>query len=81
MTDGISYDLSALLSAWDKRPVLLLHCEADNVVVVEQAKRNAEILGSKGELHLFPNGDHAFTEHSDAAGALITDWLGRQINK
>lgn len=81
LTDGISYDLSALLSAWDKRPVLLLHCEADNVVVVEQAKRNAEILGSKGELYLFPNGDHAFTEHSDAAGALITDWLGRQINK
>lgn len=32
-------------------------------------------------VHLFPNGDHAFTEHSDAAGALITDWLGRQINK
>lgn len=81
LTDGLSYNLSELLNAWDERPVLMLHCEADNVVVVEQAKRNADILGAKGELHIFPNGDHAFTEHSDAAGKLITQWLGRKINR
>ena len=80
LTDGLSYNLSELLGDWDERPVLMLHCEADNVVVVEQAKRNAEILGAKGELHIFPNGDHAFTEHSDAAGRLIADWLGQKIN-
>lgn len=81
LSDAESYDLGALLTAWDERPVLMLHCEADDVVVVEQAKRNAAILGEKGNLKLFPNGDHAFTEHSDAAGALIAEWLGRKINR
>lgn len=81
LRDAESYDLGALLAAWDGCPVLMLHCEADAVVVVEQAKRNAEILGAKGELMLFPNGDHAFTEHSDAAGAAIAAWLGQKINR
>lgn len=81
LTDAANYNLGQLLSAWDERQVLMLHCEADDVVVVEQAKRNAKILGSKGELHLFPNGDRAFTEHSDAAGKLIASWLGKIINK
>lgn len=81
LRDAESYDLGGLLAAWDQRPVLMLHCEADAVVVVEQAKRNAEILGARGDLQLFPNGDHAFTEHSDAAGALIAEWLGRKINR
>lgn len=80
LSDAEEYDLGALLNGWDNRPVLMLHCEADAVVVVEQAKRNAEILGSRGELLLFPNGDHAFTEHSDAAGSLIAEWLERKIN-
>ena len=77
LTDFDKYDLSSILQGWDERPVLLLHCEGDSVVLVQQAKRNAEILGKAGELHLFPNGDHSFTDYSEKAGAIIADWLTR----
>lgn len=77
LTDFDNYDLSAILRGWRNRPVLLLHCEGDETVLVEQAKRNAELLGSNGELHLYPEGDHSFTEYSEQAGALIASWLGK----
>lgn len=81
LTDFDKYDLSALLRAWDGRPVLLLHCEGDATVLVEQARRNAELLGAAGELHIFPEGDHSFTLYSEQAGVLITDWLQRQTQE
>ena len=55
-------------------PVLLLHCAGDEVVLVRQAERNAEVLGERGELHIFENGDHSFTEYSEEAGELIAEW-------
>ena len=77
LTDFDNYDLSVILRGWRHIPVLLLHCEGDETVLVEQAKRNAKLLGVNGELQLYPEGDHSFTDYSEQAGALIAGWLGK----
>ena len=50
---------------------------ADEVVLAEQAQRNAAAIGNAAELHIFEGGAHSFTEYSDEAGALLSDWLGK----
>lgn len=79
LTDFDKYDLSAILKQLAQRglPVLVLHCEGDDTVLVEQGKRNAELLGACGELRLWPGGDHSFSEYSDEAGAVIAEWLSK----
>lgn len=77
LTDFDQYDLPALLQKAQPLPVLLLHCSADEVVLAEQAQRNAAAIGEAAELHIFAGGDHSFTEYSDEAGALLSDWLGK----
>ncbi len=74
LTDFDKYDLSKMLHEMH-RPVLVLHCEGDDTVLVWQARRNAELLGDYGELHIWPGGDHSFTDYSEEAGALIAEWL------
>ncbi len=78
LTDFDKYDLSACLNSL-QLPVLLLHCAGDATVLVEQARQNAAVLGDRGELHIFDGGDHSFTEHSDAAGALVAGWLQKKL--
>lgn len=75
LTDFDKYDLSAMLAGWDGRPVLIMHCAGDETVLAEQAVRNARLLGGCAQLHIFPGGDHSFTEYSEEAGALIASWL------
>lgn len=79
LTDFDQYDLPALLQKAQPLPVLLLHCSADEVVLAEQAQRNAAAIGEAAELHIFEGGDHSFTEYSDEAGALLSDWLGKRL--
>lgn len=79
LTDFDKYDLSALLAEKVHCPVLLLHCLGDDVVLAAQAKRNASLLGGRGELHLYEGGDHSFTEYSEAAGSVIEKWLGNVV--
>lgn len=79
LTDFDNYDLSALLKDEISCPVLLLHCEGDDTVLVEQAKRNAQILGNQCELHLFAAGDHSFSDYSEAAGELLAQWIGKVV--
>lgn len=78
LTDFDNYDLSALLAREVRCPVLLLHCKGDDTVLVEQALRNAQLVGERGELHLYEGGDHSFTEFSDLAGSVIASWLGER---
>lgn len=78
LTDFDNYDLSALLAHEVNCPVLLLHCKGDDTVLVEQALRNAQLVGERGELHLYEGGDHSFTEFSEVAGSTITNWLGER---
>ena len=74
LTDCDQYNLEDCLRR-TRLPVLLLHCAGDEVVLVQQAKRNAEVLGERGELHIFAGGDHSFTEYSEQAGEIIAAWL------
>ena len=73
LTDFDQYNLEDCLRK-TKMPVLLLHCDGDEVVLVRQARRNAEVLGERGELHVFSGGDHSFSEYSEEAGAIIAAW-------
>ena len=77
--ETLHYDLPALLQKAQPLPVLLLHCSADEVVLAEQGQRNAAAVGEAAELHIFEGGDHSFTEYSDEAGALLSDWLGKRL--
>ena len=74
LTDFDQYNLEDCLRRM-RLPVLLLHCAGDEVVLVQQAKRNAEVLGERSELHIFAGGDHSFTEYSEQAGEIIAAWL------
>lgn len=74
LTDFDQYNLEDCLCR-TRLPVLLLHCAGDEVVLVQQAKRNAEVLGERSELHIFAGGDHSFTEYSEQAGEIIAAWL------
>lgn len=74
LTDFDQYNLEDCLRR-TRLPVLLLHCAGDEVVLVQQAKRNAEVLGERSELHIFAGGDHSFTEYSEQAGEIIAAWL------
>lgn len=74
LTDFDQYNLEDCLRR-TRLPVLLLHCAGDEVVLVQQAKRNAEVLGERGKLHIFAGGDHSFTEYSEQAGEIIAAWL------
>lgn len=74
LTDFDQYNLEDCLRRM-RLPVLLLHCAGDDVVLVQQAKRNAEVLGERSELHIFAGGDHSFTEYSEQAGEIIAAWL------
>ena len=82
LTDFDKYDFAALWQRRQPKPVLLLHCKGDDVVLYSQALRNEQLArqaGAECELHLFEGGDHSFTEYSEAAGRLLADWLGRQL--
>ena len=48
-------------------------------MLAEQAQRNAAAIGNAAELHIFEGGDHSFTQYSDEAGALLSDWLGKRL--
>lgn len=79
LTDFDQYNLPALLQKAQPLPVLVLHCSADEVVLAEQGQRNAAAIGEAAELHIFAGGDHSFTEYSEQAGALLSDWLGKRL--
>lgn len=72
-------DLAAGIRLWDGRPVLILHCEGDDVVPVEHARTNTLLFKGSAKLHVYEGGDHHFTEHNEAAAALIAQWLGSDI--
>ena len=78
LTDLDKYDLSALLKSWQGRPVLLFHGEADDIVSVEQGRRNASILGESCEAYFVPEGDHHLQNFSEQAGTIIARWLSER---
>lgn len=77
LTDFDKYDLSELLKLWQGKPVLLFHGEQDNIVKVEQGRKNAQIIGSSCEAYYDPQGDHHLQNFSEEAGKIIANWLGK----
>lgn len=75
LTDFDQYSFADILPNKINRPVLLLHCEGDQTVLVEQAKENARLLGKWGTLKLYPDGDHSIGDYSIEAGKLIAEFL------
>lgn len=78
LTDFDRYDLTFMLQNLAGRPVLILHCSADEMVPVENALKNASLVRATCSLHIFQGGDHSFTEFSVEAGEIIADWLKEQ---
>ncbi len=79
LTDIDKYNLAEFIKRWQTRPLLILHGEQDVTVDVEQARKNYELAGGEKELHIFPNGDHSFTECSDEANKIICSWLLKRL--
>ena len=75
LTDLDKYDLSALMSDWQERPLLILHGEQNVTVDVAQGRRNFDLAGGDKEIYTFANGDHIFTECAGEANATIVKWL------
>ena len=75
LTDLDKYDLSALMSDWQEKPLLILHGEQDVTVDVAQGRRNFDLAGGDKEIYTFANGDHTFTECAGEANATIVKWL------
>lgn len=75
LTDYDALRLEEKYLLWDKRPVLLLHCEADEQVPVAQARENVQALGECCEAHIFPNGNHSIGDYSKETGIIIERWL------
>lgn len=79
LTDFDKYDLSALLQSLSGRPVLVLHCDGDEIVPAKNAFKNAALAGEKCSLHVFKGGDHSFDGFSAKAGEIIAGWLGKRL--
>ena len=79
LTDYNELQLLNKYKNWDKRPVLLFHCEGDTLVPVHQARTNVELLGACCESHIFPGGSHSIAEYNEEAGDMLREWLAKHI--
>jgi dienelactone hydrolase len=57
------------------RPLLLVHCEGDNVVPAHVSQRIYEEAHEPKSLWLLPGGDHNFAQHDPATDMRLLDWL------
>lgn len=75
LTDFDNYDLPALLKAWQKRPLLVIHGSSDETVDCAQAQRSFALAGRPKKLVIVSGADHSFTNHSNRAAQEVIDWL------
>jgi pimeloyl-ACP methyl ester carboxylesterase len=73
-----SFDQTAKI-ARSTCPVLVLHCEHDDMVGKHHAERNARAAGERGQLVLYPKGDHNTIHmfNGDAIVAAVTGMFRR----
>ena len=91
VSDLDNYDLQAMLKAWQKRPLLVIHGSEDETVNVEQAQRSFALAGREQAQRSFAlagrpkklvivNGaDHSFTNHSNKAAEEVIGWLRSRL--
>ncbi|MEG1160389.1 MAG: alpha/beta hydrolase, partial [Acidaminococcaceae bacterium] len=59
------YNLPAILQQWQKRPLLIIHGEKDETVVLEQAQLAFSWAGLPKKLVVIPRADHSFSAHGN----------------
>jgi fermentation-respiration switch protein FrsA (DUF1100 family) len=57
------------------RPLLLVHCEADEAVPWHMSQRIYDNAREPKTLWLLPGGDHGFAQHDAQTGARVFEWL------
>src|SRR5206468_1137888 len=57
------------------RPLLLVHCEGDEVVPAHVSQRIYEAAQEPKTLWLLPGGDHHFPQHDPATDRRVLEWL------
>lgn len=79
VSDLDNYDLQAMLKAWQKRPLLVIHGSEDETVNVEQAQRSFALAGRPKKLVIVNGADHSFTNHSNKAAEEVIGWLRSRL--
>lgn len=79
VSDLDNYDLQAMLKAWQKRPLLVIHGSEDETVNVEQAQRSFALAGRPKKLVIVSGADHSFTNHSNKAAEEVIGWLRSRL--
>lgn len=57
------------------RPLLLIHCEGDEVVPSHLSQRIYDAIEEPKSLWLLPGGDHRFAQHDPETDGRVLDWL------
>jgi uncharacterized protein len=57
------------------RPLLLVHCEGDEVVPSHVSQRIYDAAAEPKSLWLFPGGDHHFAQHDPGTDSRVLEWL------
>jgi len=57
------------------RPLLLVHCESDEVVPAHVSQRIYDEAAEPKTLWLLPEGDHRFAQHDPATDARMLKWV------
>ena len=61
------------------RPLLLVHCEGDEVVPPHISQKIYDAASEPKSLWLLPGGDHEFAQHDPSTNARVLDWLRDQL--
>lgn len=62
------------------RPLLLVHCDGDEVVPAHISQRIYDDVREPKTLWLLPNCDHQFAQHDPSTNARTLEWLNSSIN-
>jgi dienelactone hydrolase len=68
-------DISKVVKRISPRPLLLIHCEGDEVVPAHSSEQLYNEALEPKTLWLLPGGDHHFAQHDPEIDARIFDWL------
>ncbi len=68
-------DITRAARKLSPRPLLLVHCEGDEVVPSHLSERLYAAAGEPKSLWLLPGGDHRFAQHDPETNARVLEWI------
>lgn len=71
-------DVSRAARRLHPRPLLLVHCEGDQVVLPHISQKIYDTAAEPKALWLLPGGDHEFAQHDQATNQRVLAWIGDQ---